>query len=130
VHAYICFLEHEQLEPSRNQESVGSAATNIASTTLRLNASSTVSTAVSTTSYSGIESRGPSTPDENEAEPQPDDKDLKENKGKIGTSYESSGYLGGLVLVTVSGGGDFDAVKKWSDGVIKVFRQASLFAAT
>ncbi|KAF8526160.1 vacuolar fusion protein MON1 [Gautieria morchelliformis] len=79
VHAYVCFLEHEPLEPSHNQQS-----------------------------------------------PQPDDKDWKENTGKIGTSYESSGYLGGLVLVTVSGGGDFDAVKKWSDGVVKVLDTTGL----
>ena len=56
----------------------------------------------------------------NEVNNQTSNGDLEENKGRSGTKYESPGYKGGLVLVTVSGGGDFDAIKKWSDGVVKV----------
>lgn len=128
----MCSLEHEPLEPNPNQEGKANATAGIVSTTANSDTSSTLSTAPSFNPVSHIESSSASdslnsqTPTgSNEGEHQPNE-GLKESKARNGANPETPGYNNGLVLVTVSGGGDFDAIKKWSDGVVKVF--SPLFA--
>lgn len=127
MHAYVCFLEHEQLEQDQNPGIKHSTTAELVSAVLKSDASSTLSAVSSSTPVSGTEShsdgdlRHPEPPTRtNEVANLPSDVDSKENRGRSGTKYESLGYTGGLVLITVSGGGNFDAVKTWSDGVVKV----------
>lgn len=109
-----------------SKESKDTTAANMApSTTSHSDARSTPSFAASSKPVSDSESRSDSgsfktmtTTKAVQGERRVSSENVEDEARNV--DHETSGYDGGLVLVTVSGGGDFDAVKKWSDGVVKV----------
>ncbi|KAF8582823.1 DUF254-domain-containing protein [Ramaria rubella] len=89
VHAYVCFLEHEESDPDSASPSPMAQSSPTGSDTSNANTSPTTSPII---------------------------------------TLNNSGYKGGLSLVTVSGGGDFDAVKGWSDSAIKKLETTGLMS--
>ncbi|KAF8527468.1 DUF254-domain-containing protein [Hysterangium stoloniferum] len=118
VHAYVCFLDHDQPDTLIKNPNQGKRSFEELPTISVSSEESSVNLATATPSLSDPEvSSAEGSRDHTTGS---DSLKIPNNFRKGSVFSDSFSDKGGLALVTVSGGGEFDAVRNWSDNVAKV----------